>query len=106
MARQATGQVIERRGKQGITYAARVRAYGQRHYLSLGYSWEGCTRRQAGIELQNILADIRRGTWQPPQPAPTPAGQTTRPSTSSPHNGSRVAATRFRSARLRATNGR
>ncbi len=71
MARQATGQVIERKGKQGTTYAARVRAYGQRHYISLGYSWEGCTRRQAETELQNILADIRRGTWQPPQPQPT-----------------------------------
>jgi hypothetical protein len=62
MARQATGQVIERKGKQGITYAARVRAYGQRHYISLGYSWEGATRRQAETELQNILADIRCGT--------------------------------------------
>jgi integrase len=70
MARQATGQVIERKGKQGITYAARVRAYGQRHYISLGYSWQGATRRQAETELQNILADIRRGTWQPPQPQP------------------------------------
>jgi integrase len=73
MARQATGQVIERKGKQGITYAARVRAYGQRHYISLGYSWEGATRGQAETELQNILADIRRGTWQPPQPDPAPA---------------------------------
>lgn len=73
MARQATGQVIERKGKQGTTYAARVRAYGKRHYITLGYSWEGATRRQAETELQNILADIRRGTWQPPQPAPTPA---------------------------------
>lgn len=55
MARQATGQVIERNSKQGITYAARVRAYGQRHYISLGYSWKGDTRRQAETELQNIL---------------------------------------------------
>jgi integrase len=75
VARQTTGQVVERNGKRGVTYAARVRAYGQRHYLSLGYSWEGYNRRRADTELQNILADIRRGTWQPPQPepAPTPA---------------------------------
>jgi integrase len=75
MARQTTGQVIERNGKRGITYATRVRAYGERHYLSLGYSWDGYTHRRAETELQNILADIRRGTWQPPQPepAPTPA---------------------------------
>ncbi|MGO9447682.1 MAG: tyrosine-type recombinase/integrase [Solirubrobacteraceae bacterium] len=80
MARQATGQVIERHGKQGITYAARVRAYGQRHYISLGYSWEGTNRRQAETELQNILADIRRGTWQPPQPEPSTPAQPDDPS--------------------------
>jgi integrase len=70
MARETTGQVLERKGKRGITYAARVRAYGERHYLSLGYSWEGYDRRQADTELQNILADIRRATWKPPQPEP------------------------------------
>jgi integrase len=72
MARETTGQVVERKGKRGITYAARVRAYGERHYLTLGYSWDGYTRRRADTELQNVLADIRRGTWQPPQPAPAP----------------------------------
>jgi len=81
MARESTGQVLERKGKRGITYATRVRAYGERHYLSLGYSWEGYTRRQAETELQNILADIRRGTWKAPQPqpaaAPTVAGDPT-----------------------------
>ncbi len=71
MGRQSTGQVVQRKGKCGTTYAARVRAYGQRHYLTLGYSWEGYTQRQAETELQNTLADIRRGTWQPPQPTPT-----------------------------------
>ncbi len=72
MARETTGQVVERKGKRGITYAARVRAYGERHYLTLGYSWDGYTRRRADTELQNLLADIRRGIWQPPQPAPAP----------------------------------
>ena len=72
MARESTGQVVERKGKHGITYAARVRAYRERHYLTLGYSWDGYTRRRADTELQNILADIRRGTWQPPQPTPAP----------------------------------
>jgi integrase len=75
MGPKATGQVIERKGKHGITYAARVRAYGERHYLSLGYSWHGYTRRQAETELENILADIRRGSWQPPQPEPAPASK-------------------------------
>jgi integrase len=71
MARESTGQVLERKGKRGITYAARVRASGERHYLTLGHAWQGYTRHQAETELQNILADIRRGTWKPPQPQPT-----------------------------------
>ncbi len=75
MARQATGQVLERKGKHGTTYATRVSAYNQRHYLTLGHSWEGYTRRQAETEIQNILADIRRGTWQPPQPQAAPKPQ-------------------------------
>jgi integrase len=72
MARESTGQILERAGARGVTYAARVRAYGDRHYLSLGYSWEGYTRRRAETELQNILADIRRGTWRAPQPEAAP----------------------------------
>jgi integrase len=73
MAREASGQILERNGKQDTTYAARVRAYGERHYLTLGHSRDGYTRRQAETELQNVLADIRRGIWQQPQPQPQPA---------------------------------
>lgn len=73
MAPQPTGQIIERKGKRGITYATRVRAYGQRHYVSLGYSWEGMTRLRAEVERQNILADIRRGIWKAPETEPAPA---------------------------------
>jgi hypothetical protein len=43
VARPATGQVVERDGKRGITYALRVRAYGRREYITLGGSWEGWT---------------------------------------------------------------
>ena len=35
MARKATGQVIERDGKRGRTYALRFRAYGERQFLTL-----------------------------------------------------------------------
>ena len=65
MARAATGQVVERKGKRGITFAARIRAYGERPYVPLGYSWEGYTRREAETELENILADVRRGILAP-----------------------------------------
>src|SRR6202795_4188803 len=73
MARESTGQVLERKGKHGTAYAARVRAYGERHCLTLGHAQDGYTRRQAETELQNILADIRRGTWAPQQPEPIAA---------------------------------
>jgi integrase len=65
MARPATGSIIERDGAQGTTYAARFRAYGERQYITLGHSWDGYTRRSAETELQNILADVRRGIWKP-----------------------------------------
>jgi integrase len=63
MSRPATGQVLERRGKRGrTTYALRFRAYGRRNYLTLDVS----TRADADVELANVLADVRRGIWQPP----------------------------------------
>ena len=67
MARPATGQVLERHGKQGTTYGLRFRAYGKRHYLTLS---AGTTQTQAETELENVLADVRRGLWQPPVAAP------------------------------------
>jgi len=67
MARQATGQVVEREGKRGRNYALRFRAYGQRRFLTLGSAEDGLTRAKAEAELQNVLADVRRGIWQPPE---------------------------------------
>jgi integrase len=66
MARQPTGQVIEdpRRG----TFGLRFRALGKRQYKGLGR----CTRAEAEAELQNVLADVRRGMWRPPTPTPAP----------------------------------
>src|SRR5688500_5258628 len=78
MARHATGQVLERRGKQGRSYALRFHAYGKRRYLTLGSDAEGWDRRRAEEELQNVLADVRRGVWRPqgrlkhPEPAQEP----------------------------------
>jgi integrase len=65
MARQATGAIIEKTGKQGTTYAARFTAYGERRYETLGHSWLGYTRAQAITGLADILADVRRGMWTP-----------------------------------------
>jgi hypothetical protein len=79
MARKATGQVVERTRSEGRTFALRFQAYGKRHYLSLGTTGQGWTRRKAEDELANVLADVRRGIWRPAQstesaeeaPAPT-----------------------------------
>jgi len=72
MARPSTGQVLERKRGRDIAYAIRFRAYGQRRYLTLGRRSEGWTRRAAETELANVLADVRRGIWQPPAPDPEP----------------------------------
>jgi integrase len=77
MSRKATGQVLERDGKRGRTYALRFRAYGERRFLTLGRADEGWTRQKAEVELENVLADVRRGIWQPP--APEPAVEEPRP---------------------------
>ncbi len=70
MGRQATGQVLERRGKRGRTFALRFRAYGRRQYVTLGGADEGWTRQRAEEELANVLADVRRGIWRAPEPPP------------------------------------
>lgn len=66
MARPATGSIVERDGKRGVTFGLRFRAGGKRHYVSTTAS----TRAEAAVELANTLADVRRGRWQPPKPAP------------------------------------
>lgn len=72
MARKPTGQVIERERQGGRTFALRFRAYGERHYFTLGTTAEGWTRERAERELSHVLADVERGIWQPPQDDPAP----------------------------------
>jgi integrase len=68
MARPLTGRVIEREAKRGTTFALRFRAYGRRRFMTLGSTEEGWTRAQAEEELQNVIADVRRGIWREPEP--------------------------------------
>jgi integrase len=67
MARKP-GQVLEIDRKHGRVYALRFRAYGKRRYVTLGARKEGWTRQKAEEELANVLTDIRRGIWKPPEP--------------------------------------
>jgi integrase len=67
--RKKEGEVIVREWKRGTGFALRFRAYGERRYLTLGYEGEGdppLTFDRADEELDNILADVRRGIWVPP----------------------------------------
>jgi hypothetical protein len=66
MARKATGQIIERDGKNGRTYALRFRAYGKRRFITT----EATSRTEAELELSHVLADVQRGIWQPRSPEP------------------------------------
>jgi integrase-like protein len=45
-----------------------VRAYGKRHRINLGTELDGWTEARARIELQNVLAKIQAGIWEPPAP--------------------------------------
>lgn len=65
MPRRATGQVLERERDGALVFALRFRAYGKRRYVTLGTTAAGWTRRKAEEELANVLADVRRGIWQP-----------------------------------------
>lgn len=74
MPPKPTGRVIERTWPNCRTYALRFRAYGKRHYLTLGSDTDGWTPETAHEELQNILADVRRSIWIPPTTTkPTPS---------------------------------
>lgn len=65
MPRPATGQVIVDKRRRSPTFSLRFRAYGRREYVALGTAAEGWTQAKAQTELQNILADVRRGIWRP-----------------------------------------
>ena len=62
----STGGVVEKTTSRGTSFALRFRALGERQFLHLGYASEGWTRARADEELRNVLADVRRGIWQPP----------------------------------------
>lgn len=72
MGRPATGGIVTKTTAKGVSYGARFRALGRRQFVQLGYSSNGMTQKLAEQELANILADVRRGIWRPPQPTPTP----------------------------------
>jgi integrase len=70
MPRPATGQIVERKGKDGRVYRSlRFRAGGRRHTVPLGV----VSRADAERELGFVLADVARGVWKPPSQVALPA---------------------------------
>lgn len=67
MAKRAKGEVLVRNWKAGPGFALRFSAYGRRRYVTLGLESDGWTSERAEEELQNVLADVRRGLWSPPR---------------------------------------
>src|ERR1700682_2861225 len=58
MPRPATGQVVVDKRRRSTTY-------GLREYVTLGTAEDGWTPAKAQTELENVLADVRRGIWRP-----------------------------------------
>jgi integrase len=67
MGARKEGSVLVRERKSGPIYALRFRVYGERQYMTLGFEREGWDLAKAEVELQNVLADVRRGLWTPPK---------------------------------------
>jgi hypothetical protein len=69
MPRPATGQVIVDTRRKSPSYGLRFNAHGRRQYVTLGSAEEGWTRKRAQEELQQTLAQVKLGIWEPPVPA-------------------------------------
>lgn len=74
MPRRATGRIEPHEWADGrtVTFRLKVRALGRRHTISLGTNHEGWSRERAQVELEQVLRQIERGTWEPPT-KPQPA---------------------------------
>jgi integrase len=66
MGRPATGTVVRKPTKLGISYALKVRYKGRREYVYLGGSWEGWSEERVDEERRYIAQQIARGEWIPP----------------------------------------
>jgi len=71
MPRNPTGQLYVNRLKGGhVSFGVRFRHGGKRHYVNLGRSDEGLTRRDAERAVEDLMAKVRLGFWQPEEDRP------------------------------------
>jgi integrase len=73
MARPAKGRVEIDRKRKNPPFVLRFQAYGNRQYVKLGSEAQGWTWERAQTELENVLVEVRRGIWKPPEPEPQSA---------------------------------
>lgn len=75
LPRQAKGEVQEHGWKDGrtVSFWLRVSYKGRRVRVQLGTNLEGWTRTRAEVELERVMGQIERGTWNPPAKTTTPA---------------------------------
>jgi integrase len=68
MPRRATGTIDPHQWADGrtVTFRLKVRADGKRYTISLGTNHEGWSMERAQVELEQIMRQIERGTWEPP----------------------------------------
>jgi hypothetical protein len=68
MAPRARGAIETHAWRDGrtVTIRARVRAYGQRYRIDFGTNHEAWSVDRARVELDRILQQVERGTWEPP----------------------------------------
>lgn len=67
-SRKSTGSIVEKPTKRGTSFGIRFRALGRRQWVHLGTDAEGWTRERAQEELAYVLAQVRRGEWEPDLP--------------------------------------
>jgi hypothetical protein len=69
MEKRARGEIRVHERKDGqVTYSLRFRINGKREILTLGTDTDGWTFRKAERKLDDVLARIRAGVWEPPRP--------------------------------------
>jgi hypothetical protein len=73
--RPATGQVVLDERRKSPVFALRFRVNGERHFVRLGSVEDGWTRKQAEVELETVLAQVKLGIWKPPEPEAIPEQQ-------------------------------
>jgi len=66
MEKRARGEIrVHERNDGTLTFSLRFRVNGKRQILTLGTNKDGWTWRKAERKLDDALAQVRAGVWQP-----------------------------------------